>query len=189
MGKVIMSPRNSGSNERVVSRFLSSRPARRSRALIQIKPLMRSLGSLVRLEKGAWPTSIAGAEGSDMQDDNNAGHRGRGSIRELTAAATAAAGLALISLPAASAELGDVRRGHAYATAVCAQCHAVAPEDMTSPRPEATPFTTISRLPGINDRALGVFLQTTHGEMPNLVVTGQDRDDLIAYILSLRGTP
>ncbi len=86
------------------------------------------------------------------------------------------------------AELGDARRGRAYADAVCAQCHAVAPTDTTSPRPEATPFSIISQLSGINERALAAFLQTPHSEMPNLVVTGQDRDDLIAYIITLKSS-
>jgi len=94
--------------------------------------------------------------------------------------------LVLCSVPATSAEFGDVQRGRAYAERICAQCHAVAPSDTTSPRPEATPFSVVSQLAGINDRALSVFLQTPHAEMPNLVVTGQDRDDLIAYIISLR---
>lgn len=102
------------------------------------------------------------------------------------AAAATAMALALLSSPAASAELGDARRGRAYAEAICAQCHAVAPAEKASPRLEATPFSVLSGLPGLNERALGVFLQTPHAEMPNLVVTGQDRDDLIAYIMGLR---
>jgi mono/diheme cytochrome c family protein len=101
--------------------------------------------------------------------------------------AVAATALALLSSPAGSAELGDARRGRDYAEAVCAQCHAVKPADVASPRLEATPFSIVARLPGLNQRALGVFLQTSHAEMPNLVVSGQDRDDLIAYIIGLRG--
>lgn len=110
--------------------------------------------------------------------------RATGIVTAVTAAATA---LALLASPAAGAELGDARRGRDYAEAVCAQCHAVTPAETASPRPEATPFSVLSRLPGLNERALAVFLQTPHAEMPNLVVTGQDRDDLIAYIIGLRG--
>jgi cytochrome c2 len=94
--------------------------------------------------------------------------------------------LVIICVPATGAELGDVQRGRAYAERICAPCHAVAPFDTISPRPQATPLSIIARLAGINDMALSVFLQTPHAEMPNLVVTGQDRDDLIAYIISLR---
>lgn len=101
--------------------------------------------------------------------------------------AVAATAMALLSSPAGSAELGDARRGRDYAEAVCAKCHAVKPAEMASPRLEATPFSVLARAPGLNERALGVFLQTSHAEMPNLVVSGQDRDDLIAYIIGLRG--
>jgi hypothetical protein len=95
--------------------------------------------------------------------------------------------VALMVSPAASAELGDILRGRTYAEAVCSGCHAVAPEAIMSPRSEATPFSVVSRTPGINEQSLAVFLQTSHASMPNLVVTGQNRDDLIAYIVSLRG--
>ena len=108
-------------------------------------------------------------------------------VLSLNAVAATMTLIALFSSPAPSAELGDARRGGAYAEAVCAKCHAVTPAEAASPRPEATPFSVLSRLPGLNERALGVFLQTSHAEMPNLVVTGQDRDDLIAYIIGLRG--
>jgi len=92
----------------------------------------------------------------------------------------------LTSSSARGAELGDARRGRDYAEAVCAQCHAVKPGEMASPRLEATPFSVFARAPGLNETALGVFLQTPHAEMPNLIVGGQDRDDLIAYIIGLR---
>lgn len=110
-----------------------------------------------------------------------------GTPLNLKAMAATATALALLASPAASAELGDARRGRDYAEAVCAQCHAVKPAEMASPRLEATPFSVFARAPGLNETALGVFLQTPHAEMPNLVVSGQDRDDLIAYIIGLRG--
>ena len=94
--------------------------------------------------------------------------------------------LGLFSAPASSAEVGDIGRGRTYAERVCAQCHAVGPSETKSSRPDAAPFSVISRLAGLNAMALTVFLQTPHSEMPNLVVVGQDRDDLIAYIISLQ---
>ncbi len=114
-------------------------------------------------------------EYSDRQD--------RTTLSLIVAAATA---WTLISAPARGAELGDARRGRDYAEAVCAQCHAVKPAEMTSPRLEATPFSVFAQAPGLNETALGVFLQTPHADMPNLIVSGQDRDDLIAYIIGLR---
>jgi mono/diheme cytochrome c family protein len=122
-----------------------------------------------------------------MHTQKNSSDRQVSPMYSLKAVAVTMTVVALFSSPTASAELGDARRGRAYAEAVCAQCHVVTPAETVSPRPEATPFSVISRLPGLNERALGVFLQTPHAEMPNLVVTGQERDDLISYIISLRG--
>jgi hypothetical protein len=34
--------------------------------------------------------------------------------------------------------------------------------------------------------ALAVFLRTPHRNMPNLIISDRDRDNVIAYILSLR---
>ena len=110
-------------------------------------------------------------------------------MRALRLAPAAGLALALVIVPAAGAELGDVSRGRTYAEAVCSGCHAIAPAATMSPRSDATPFSVVAQIPGINERSLAVFLQTSHASMPNLIVTGQDRDDLIAYIISLRGPP
>ena len=40
--------------------------------------------------------------------------------------------------------------------------------------------------PGMTHRALAVWLQSSHENMPNLMVPQDDRDDVIAYILSLK---
>jgi len=98
--------------------------------------------------------------------------------------------LALIASlwPAASVaqSAGDPKKGLAYAEQICAECHAVGLLGVVSPRPQATPFVVIARVPGINERSLAVFLQTPHSNMPNLIVTGEDRDNLIAYMMSLK---
>lgn len=108
--------------------------------------------------------------------------------KALRFAAASGIALTLMVVPAAAAELGDILRGRAFAEAVCSDCHGVSPAATISPRSEATPFSVVSRTPGFNEQSLAVFLQTSHASMPNLVITGQNRDDLIAYIVSLRGT-
>lgn len=101
------------------------------------------------------------------------------------------AGLALAGhISAASAaedHIGDARRGLEYAQATCARCHAVLFEDASSPVFDAPPFKTVADTPGITRLALSVFLQSPHPTMPNLIVEGEDADNLIAYILSLKG--
>lgn len=99
--------------------------------------------------------------------------------------------IALVCFPqsATAQQLGDAKRGLAYAERSCADCHAVRATAAASPDPRATPFRVLAQHPGMNERALSVFLSTPHKEMPNLIVPPGDRDDLIAHILSLRPTP
>lgn len=105
----------------------------------------------------------------------------------------AAAGFAFLliltvwSLVATADGIGNPQRGIAYAQANCAACHAILFEDADSPNPDSPSFKSIADTPGITRTALSVFLQSPHPTMPNLIVTGEDADDLIAYILSLKG--
>jgi len=41
-------------------------------------------------------------------------------------------------------------------------------------------------MPSTTQASLGVFLQTPHASMPSLILSVAERNDLIAYILSLR---
>jgi mono/diheme cytochrome c family protein len=86
---------------------------------------------------------------------------------------------------ASAQDIGDTSRGLAYAERVCAECHAVRPGGM-SPRAESPPFTQIANAQGMTAVALKVFFQTPHVNMPNLMIPAADRDDVIAYIMSLR---
>jgi mono/diheme cytochrome c family protein len=93
----------------------------------------------------------------------------------------------LLANPAAADDVGDVERGRQYALQACASCHAVQLQDLDSPVGEATPFKTVADKPEMTRLALKVFLQSPHASMPNLMVGGEDADNVIAYILSLKG--
>ena len=82
-------------------------------------------------------------------------------------------------------EPGDPRRGLEFAQRVCAACHAVLPSEKVSPRRELATFATIANTPGMTGTALAVWLQTPHKSMPNFVLELEDRNNLIAYIVSL----
>ncbi len=101
--------------------------------------------------------------------------------------------LALLAVPfsqgIAAAEIGNSQRGLDYARTACAECHAVLALDYNWPMRYAPPFQKIAKTKGVTRLALTAFLQTSHAEMPNLMVEGEDADDLIAYILSLKGVP
>jgi len=90
--------------------------------------------------------------------------------------------LLLTIFPSALAQqFGDPAAGARLAAATCAPCHS--PAGMHSRAPA---FATIAAMPSTTQASLGVFLQTPHASMPNLILSGAERNDLIAYILSLR---
>ena len=86
----------------------------------------------------------------------------------------------------AADQFGDPVAGRLYAKETCTPCHSISAEDPVSPVIEATDFVTVANTPGMTRTALTVFLGTPHPTMPNLVLEPQDKDDVIAYILSLK---
>lgn len=79
---------------------------------------------------------------------------------------------------------GDARAGRVYVQTHCSICHALATG--ASPHLDAPSFSALANTPGMTERALAVALQTIHEVMPDLVVESADRDNVIAYIMSLR---
>lgn len=102
----------------------------------------------------------------------------------------AAAALLIAPLPSSAQDAGDPSRGLNYARAHCAECHGVeVTTDNFSPDLNAPDFSVVANTPGMTRRAIGVWLQTSHPTMPNLIIATEDRDDLAAYIMSLRKDP
>ena len=97
-----------------------------------------------------------------------------------------AAVLVLMPGVAAAVELGDPKLGLAYARKHCAECHRVERGGAVSPSVIIPSFESIANKLGMTDRALNVWMQTSHPTMPNLIVPTEDRDNLISYIMSLR---
>lgn len=105
-------------------------------------------------------------------------------MRRVLMAMTAA--IAFAGGAAMAQEVGDAERGSAYAQRHCATCHGVLATDIESPQPRVATFRRIANTPGMTGTALAVWLRTPHRDMPNLIITAEDRADLIAYIVSLR---
>jgi cytochrome c len=78
-------------------------------------------------------------------------------------------------------EAGDPAAGRQLAEASCLSCHGSAAAPQKAPA-----FAAIAAMPSTTGRSLEVFLRTSHPPMPNLVLSASERDDVIAYILSLR---
>lgn len=81
----------------------------------------------------------------------------------------------------------DARKGLRFAQEACSACHGVLVTDRVSPRPGIATFNVIANTPGMTGTALSVWLQTSHRSMPNLIIEREDRNNVIAYIVSLRG--
>jgi mono/diheme cytochrome c family protein len=101
--------------------------------------------------------------------------------------------VAVVLMPCTAAtalaeEAGNQSKGLEYARSVCGECHAVEGSDEFSPNPDAPSFVSVANTPGMSERALIVWLQSSHPTMPNIMVPVEDRDNVVAYIMSLRET-
>ena len=80
----------------------------------------------------------------------------------------------------------DAVEGQIFAEKVCAECHAVSPQDKMSPNAEAPTFSAIAGNPFWTRTALIVWFQTPHINMPTLILDEDELENVIAYIESLR---
>jgi mono/diheme cytochrome c family protein len=87
---------------------------------------------------------------------------------------------------AGAQEPGDAKKGAALAVSTCSQCHAVLAGKFRSPNPMAPSFESVARTPGMTDRALRVWLQSSHPTMPNFILDSDGRADIVVYIMSLK---
>ena len=96
----------------------------------------------------------------------------------------------LLALPmtVGAVELGDKDRGHTYAQKFCGDCHGVEADDRLLLGDLPT-FKEVADSEGMSPRALSVWLQTSHPNMPDIIIKPDDMDDVIAYIMSLKTPP
>lgn len=93
--------------------------------------------------------------------------------------------LAVAGQARAQQQIGPPKQGLALANQLCAQCHAVEKGEASSAA-SAPRFEDIANTPGMTAMALNVFFQTPHRAMPNVILTADQKSELIAYILSLK---
>jgi len=82
--------------------------------------------------------------------------------------------------------VGDPQKGLELAQQVCSECHAVRTGDARSPNSAAPTFLDLASTPGMTSTALLVALTTPHAGMPMFRLSAEQREDVIAYVLSLR---
>ena len=81
---------------------------------------------------------------------------------------------------------GDASRGAALAMRLCQDCHGVRTREV-SINGLAPSFYVLAETRGLTETALSVALRTPHRDMPNLMLEDQERADIIAYIMTLKG--
>ena len=100
----------------------------------------------------------------------------------------AAAILAVVTASASSALAQDPDAGRKLAADWCSVCHTIdrTPEGAAKRAPS---FARLAATSAMTPLALRVFLQTPHDRMPNIRLTAEQIDDVVAYIDSLRPPP
>src|SRR5690349_4807451 len=73
--------------------------------------------------------------------------------------------------------------GQRLADAWCKACHVIAPNGAGTAN-AAPDFVQVANMPSTTALSLKVFLRTSHPSMPNLVLTPEQTDDVVNYILS-----
>jgi mono/diheme cytochrome c family protein len=95
---------------------------------------------------------------------------------------------------------GEPDRGRALAERWCVECHEIAPgkrqpwavrvppaADREPGVVEVPSFQAVADDPAATEAALRAFLRTPHAAMPDLRLTLDQTDDVVAYVLSLKG--
>lgn len=95
--------------------------------------------------------------------------------------------VAIAPIPLAAQEIGDVAAGSHLAATWCSSCHIVGPSAQTGSATGVPTFAAIARMASTTPISLRAFLQTPHARMPDLHLSRDETDNLIAYIISLRG--
>ena len=80
---------------------------------------------------------------------------------------------------------GDPVPGRWIAIRLCSSCHQVLPMIISS-KADPPSFQSVADLPSTTGVSLNVFLHSNHRNMPDFIIEGEESNDLIAYILSLK---
>ncbi len=99
-----------------------------------------------------------------------------------------AAAFVFLAAPARAQPVGDATQGQKIVDRLCIECHAVSDEKTGHRINQAASFQTIANTPGMTPLALSVWFRTPHREMPNIILSKDEQEDLIAFITSLKST-
>lgn len=84
----------------------------------------------------------------------------------------------------ALAQPAERAAGRRLATELCGDCHQARQPFPSLRYPPS--FQDIAKLPSTTRLSLKVFLQSSHKQMPNFIISKSDTDNIIDYIISLK---
>ena len=100
---------------------------------------------------------------------------------------TCLAGALFLAAPVLAQSLpGDPYEGQSLAREVCAACHSVEQGDQGASMRGAPAFQDVANDAAVTALSLRVFFRTPHEQMPDLILSETEIDDITAYILSLK---
>lgn len=82
--------------------------------------------------------------------------------------------------------IGDPAAGRRLAEAWCSECHAITRYSVGAPR-RGPDFIDVAKRTKTTALSLNVFLRSNHDNMPNFILKRDEADDIVAYILTLKG--
>jgi len=93
----------------------------------------------------------------------------------------------LLAKPCAADEM-QVSAGHGLARQWCSSCHVIE-KDQAQPATDSVPsFFAIANDSTTTEDGLRTFLGTPHASMPNISLSREEVTNLIAYLMSLKGS-
>jgi mono/diheme cytochrome c family protein len=104
------------------------------------------------------------------------------------------AGMLVMATPGAGALAatdgpGSPVYGRGLAIDLCGDCHIVSPDQSPDGMRPGPDLTERVRAPEITELALRSYLRTTHPVMPNIMLKQEQADDIIAYLMTFKGSP
>ena len=88
--------------------------------------------------------------------------------------------------PASAQQQPDAAIGERLARQWCASCHLVAADQRSAAPDTAPPFASIAARPNATPGALRTLIQMPYPRMPQIALTREEVEHLIAYIASLK---
>jgi mono/diheme cytochrome c family protein len=110
-----------------------------------------------------------------------------GWLRLIATAILIAAALLLVRMHRADGAVApDKSRGQQLVDAWCKECHSIDGSAVRTDKNNATDLRKVAAMPSTTALSLKVFLNSSHINMPNVIIQPSDADEIVHYILGLK---